>query len=442
MNRREFITVIGASAMLPSNAWGNNSNTNTMDVLIIGAGAAGISASRELQKRGLSTVVIEASDRVGGRVHTDYKIFGAPYDVGAHWLHIGEVNPFIKYGQQNGFDMYRSPDAEVFYVDNRQASDAEYIAFERAKQTATKAMIRAGKRGMDVAPSDVVPDLGEWSNSANLYLGAYEMAKDFNQFSCADWYTSEDGTDWYCREGFGTLFAHSAQDTSVEFNTAARMIRWDEKGVSVETNRGTIKAKAIIVTVSTGVLASGDIKFDPPLPVKTQEAINALPMGHYNHVALKLNRNFFGIGEDGYFAYQATQTSNGAPKGFGALVNASGHGITYCDIGGQFAKELSDLGKSATQDFVISELKQIFGSDIADAVNHSHTFDWTKHALTKGAYASASPGGAWARKQIRRAVADRIWFAGEATSKDNWATVAGAHKSGIRAAKKVAGALK
>lgn len=174
------------------------------------------------------------------------------------------------------------------------------------------------------------------------------------------------------------------------------------------------------------------------MPVKKQEAANNLTMGHYHHIALQLKENFFGIGEDGYYGYKITKESNGSPKGFAALVDASGHGISYCDIGGEFAREMSGNGTQAMRDFVISELKKTFGSDIEKAVINSHTFDWTKHPLTMGAYASAEPGGAWSRSELRIPEADRLWFAGEATSVDDWATVAGAHKSGIAAAKQVA----
>jgi monoamine oxidase len=264
------------------------------------------------------------------------------------------------------------------------------------------------------------------------------MAKDLDQFSCKDWYTAEDGTDWYCREGFGTLFAHSAQDVEVSLNTKVSVIRWGGQGVEVETNQGTLSAKAVVITVSTGVLASGDITFDPPLPDKKQEAVMALPMGHYHHVALQLSENFFGIGEDGYFGYKITETVNAAPKGFAALVDAGGHGLTYCDIGGALAKDMSAQGTAAMYDFVLGELMAIFGAGIEAAIVKSDTFDWTKHALSQGAYASAAPGGAWARAELRRPEADRMWFAGEATSADDWATVAGAHKSGKRVARKVA----
>ncbi len=412
-----------------------------IDVIIVGAGAAGISAARELKNLGYSTQVIEADSRIGGRVFSETTTFGVPYDVGAHWLHYREANPFVDYGLENGFDLYPAPEDEILYIGDRPASAEEMKTHWSNLEAANGAMLAAGRRGRDVAASEVVPDLGDWNLTTNLFAGAYEMAKDFDHFSCADWYTAEDGTDWYCREGFGTLFAHSARDVDVSLGTYAQIIRWGGQGVEVETNKGTLRARAVVITVSTGVLASGDIKFDPPLPDKKQDAFHALTMGHYNHVALHLKENFFGIGEDGYFGYKITEDSDGAPKGFAALVDACGHGITYCDLGGDFARQMSEQGIAAMYDFVIGELKKTYGADIEKSAIESHTFDWTQHPLTKGAYASAEPGGAWSRAELRAPEADRLWFAGEATSTDDWATVAGAHKSGLAVARQIARTL-
>ncbi|MEM9473053.1 MAG: NAD(P)/FAD-dependent oxidoreductase [Pseudomonadota bacterium] len=431
------MATLGAGTLFPQAAIGQTASAGNPDVVVVGAGAAGISAARELRKRGLSVTVIEADNRTGGRVFTDMSVFGVPYDTGAHWLHYREANPFVDYGLENGFDMYRAPDDERFHVGDRVATTEELEAFQTAKAAAVQAISKAGRQNRDVSPADVVPDLGDWNLTVNLHEGAYEMAKDFDRFSCADWYTGEDGTDWYCREGFGALFAHSARDVAVELNTRAETIRWGGQGVEIRTNRGSLRARAVLITVSMGVLASNDIRFDPPLPDKKQEAVNVLTMGHYHHIALQLKDNFFGVGEDGYFSYRVTEDNDGAPVGFAALVDAGGHGITYCDIGGEFAREMSARGVSDMHDFVISDLKKAFGSSVEKAVIKSHTFDWTRHRLTQGAYASAEPGGVWSRAELRRPEADRVWFAGEATSIDDWATVAGAHKSGLAAAAQI-----
>lgn len=412
------------------------------DVVVIGAGAAGISTARQLRNKGLEVTVVEAAGRIGGRVHTDNDVFGVPYDMGAHWLHYREANPFVDYGEDNGFALYAAPDDDVLQVGNRIATDSEREAFDDAVETAYRAISRAGSRGRDVAPSSVVPELGEWHPSAHLATGPYEMAKDFDHFSCADWYSAEGGTDYFCREGFGTLFAHSARDVPVTLNTTVQRIKWGGNGVQIETEQGTLSAKAVVVTVSTGVLAAGGVVFDPPLPEKTEAAFHDVTMGHYTHVALQLSENFFGIGEDGYFYYKIDKETNGSPEGFAALVDASGTGISYCDLGGDFARQMADAGDAATLDFVLAELRRMFGSNVDKALVGSHVADWTNNPLTLGAYASAEPGGAGARSILRQEIADRIWFAGEAMSTDDWATVAGAHKSGLQVAASVSNALR
>jgi choline dehydrogenase-like flavoprotein len=205
----------------------------TTDIIVIGAGAAGIGAARALRAKGLSVQVIEASGRIGGRVFSETTTFGVPYDVGAHWLHYAEDNPFVSYGKDNGFDLYAAPEDQVLYVGNREATDDEYDAFYDSLSAANRAMLKAGRKGKDIAAAEVIPDTGDWNMSTSFYTGAYEMAKDPADFSCADWYSSEDGTDWYCREGFGALFAHSARDVSVTLNTQAKTIRWGGTGVQV-----------------------------------------------------------------------------------------------------------------------------------------------------------------------------------------------------------------
>ncbi|MBZ8118281.1 FAD-dependent oxidoreductase [Roseovarius sp. LXJ103] len=429
------------AALLAAPLFAGRAYAAQTDVVVIGAGAAGIAAARDLRRAGLDVTVIEAGPRIGGRVVTDTTTFGVPYDVGAHWLHTETANPFVAYGRANGFDVYRAPDDEVLYVGDRPATDAEQAAYSSAHAQANRAIERAGAAGQDVSPASVIPDLGEWEPTANVLIGGYEMAKDLSNFSCTDWYTGAGGDDAYCREGFGTLFAHSARDVEVNLGVAARAVRFGGTGVEVETNEGTITARACVCTVSMGVLKAERIVFDPPLPDDKQEAIQMLTMGHYNHVALQFDENFFGVGSDGYYTYKIDKSVDGVPHGFAALVDASGSGLTYCDLGGDFARQMADAGKEAALDFTISELTKAFGSKARAALVKSSVTDWSNDPLTLGGYASAEPGGAWTRDAMRLPVADRLWFAGEAMSEGMWATVAGAHLSGQAVASQVRAAL-
>ena len=410
--------------------------------MVIGAGIAGLAATLTLLEKGKSVVLIEASDRIGGRAQTDTSIFGVPYDLGAHWLHNANVNPFVEYGKQNGFTVYAAPDDEILYVGDREASDDEYAAYEKAFKAANATIGKAGRKRQDVAPAAVVADSGEWTDLVHFAIGPYEMAKDFDRFSCVDWWNSEDGADWYCREGYGTLVGHYGAGVPVQLNTVAKTVRWGGNGVSVETSRGTIDARAAVITVSTGVLAAGDIAFDPPLPAEKQDAFHGITMGIYNHIALQFRENFMELGDDGYLLYKVDTHGAGSPRATGLLANMSGTNLSIADVGGEFARELETGGEAAGLDFALGELRRIFGSAVDSNFVKGHVTRWGLDPLFKGSYASAEPGAYKLRAKLRAPLAERLYFAGEACSSDEWATVSGAYKTGVAVGKSLAGTLK
>ncbi len=439
MDRRRFLAT--GSALLTSPLWARTARAAEPDVIVIGAGAAGIAAARSLLDAGLTVRVIEAAGRIGGRIHTDTATFGVPYDVGAHWLHRAERNPFVAYGRDNGFQVYPAPNKEILFVGDREANDAEYEAMEAELSETYGAILEAGARGRDVSPASVIAPGGTWGRLVHLLVGPFEMGKDFDRFSCRDWYNSEDGTDWFCKEGYGALWAHSAQGVAVELSTKASLVKWGGPGVAIETNRGTMRAKTCIVTVSTGVLAKEALSFDPPLSARKQESFHGISMGLYNHIALQFSENFFEIGEDGYVYYKIDEEVDGSPKGMGLLTNISGTTLSFGDVGGAFAAALEAEGKAAAIDFALSDLRKIYGGSVDKAFVKASVTSWGKNPLTYGSYASAEPGAYPMRAVLREPVGDRIWFAGEACSSLEWATVAGAHKSGIATAKDVAAHL-
>ena len=436
LSRRRFVA--GAAALAAVPFLSRTSTAAEIDVVVVGAGAAGLAATRELRHRRVSVATLEADARIGGRAHTDLAVFGMPYDVGAHWLHNAEINPFVKYAQDNGFAAYPAPEEETLYVGGREATDEEYAAWEAAYESAVEAISDAGRRGRDVSPASVVPDAGQWNDLVHFAVGPYEMAKDFDEFSCADWWNSEEGADWYCKEGYGALLAHSARDLDVRLSSRVRTIDWSGSGVVVETDAGRVRAKGCIVTVSTGVLASGDIRFVPALPGEKVESFHGISMGMYDHIALLFDENVLDTGPDEYFLYNADTHGAHSPALMGLLTNVSGTNLTLADVGGDFAMELVAAGGEAAIDFAKSELRKMFGSAVDEHLVKAHYAPWGNNALVRGAFASARPGAYPLRPVLRRPVGDRVWFAGEACSVDDWATVAGAHKSGQEVARLVA----
>ena len=440
VTRRRFVggaAAIGALPLLSGRA-----AAAEVDVVVVGAGAAGLAATRELLRQGMSVATLEASARIGGRAHTDLARFGVPYDIGAHWMQLGATNPFLPYARDHGFNVYPAPLEESVYVGDREASEAEYAAYDAAYDAAIAAISAAGRQNRDVSPASVVPDAGSWHDFVHFLIGPWEMGKDFDDFSCADWWNSEDGTDWYCREGYGAVLAHSARDLDVHLSTRVGNVDWSGSGVAVESDRGRIRAKQCIVTVSTGVLASGDIRFVPELPAETTESFHGISMGFYDHIALLFDENVFGTAPDEYLLYNASTHGARSPALMGLLTNVSGTGLTLADVGGDFARELEAAGGEAAIDFARSELRKMFGGAIERHLLKAHFTRWGHNPLTRGSYASAKPGAFPLRAVLRRPVGERVWFAGEACSLGAWATLGGAHESGVETARAVAAGIR
>ncbi len=431
-DRRQFIALTGVGAALPGVALGQSATTNP-DVVIVGAGAAGIAAAHKLRERGVSFVHVEAASRVGGRAYTESTTFGVPYDHGAHWVQNQSRNPYFDRAKDSEYRFYRAPENYGIYGTDGPATPAEETEFWDTWGKVEKALGNAGKRGKDVAPASVVPKGDAWSDTAWFGIGAWEMGKDMEGFSTLDWWNSAGSVDWYCAEGYGTLVADHAANLTVSLDTPVSKIRWGGTGVEVETPSGTIKARAVILTVSTGVLAAEGITFDPPLPVEKQESFHGISMGFYNHIMLQFSEDIFGLGEDGYLLHKV----DASKEAFGALTNASGQGLAYCDFGGSFARELELAGADAAVDFAVSKLRDLIGSDVDKYLQKTAVSEWGNDPLVRGCYASAAPGAYPMRAALRSSVADRIYFAGEACHEDLWATVGGADISGARVAEEV-----
>ncbi|RBI83482.1 FAD-dependent oxidoreductase [Rhodosalinus halophilus] len=433
LTRRGFVSISGAATLLPSAAAASQDFPANPDVVIVGAGAAGIAAAHVLRTAGLSHVHLEAGRYVGGRARTETESFGVPHDLGAHWVQNGRRNPYFARAEASGHRFYRAPEAFRIFTDDRPASPAETAELWDAWDAVEGAIGKAGRRGRDIAPAGVVPSTGTWTRTAWFGIGPWEMGKDMDAFSCADWWNSADSTDYYHAAGYGTLVATHAAGLPIARNTPATRIRWGGPGVEVETPRGMIRARAVIVTVSTGVLAAGGIAFDPALPEPKQASFHEIAMGDYNHITLRFAEDIFGMGEDGYLLHQV----DASDEAFGALTNASGTGLAYCDVGGRFARDLEQAGPDAAIDFVLGKLRGMIGSDVDRHYMGGAVTAWSSDPLVRGCYASARPGGYPMREVLRAPVADRIFFAGEACHEDLWATVGGADISGTETARAV-----
>jgi monoamine oxidase len=437
-----------------------NPSSSNADVVVIGAGAAGLSASSEFLKQGKSVICVEAMNRIGGRCFTDQRIFGIPYDIGAHWMHNYSGNHLAKYGIKNSdkFDVYKIKENLLVYDGLNKTSSNKLKKILRDIKTIkdeyldTKNNLNSNKKPPfkdDIPFINQIPTQvkeNDWFGTAHQIMGACLAGVDFNNFTIYDEFLNykEIGEgDGFVKEGYGSLVANLRKEIPVKLNTIVKEIKWDGKGVVVETSQGTIKSKICVVTVSTEVLNTGIIKFTPKLPLEKYEAFNGIKLGLYNHITLQLKDEFyknFEILPDTYLFSKIKNTVL-PPKGFFGSLRLHETNLSYFDVGGQFAENLEKEGERASIDFVTNSLRSTFGSKFDQFVIKAHATSWGKNKFSIGSYSSAKPGKAHLRGVLKSSVGDRIFFAGEATSL-NYGTVHGADLSGKEVADDVINLLK
>ncbi|MGX0976820.1 monoamine oxidase [Roseovarius sp. MBR-51] len=426
------LTMAGATSSLAQ------TRPTNPDVIIIGAGAAGLSAGRALRDKGKTCLIVEAAGRIGGRAFTESQSLGQPFDHGCSWISGSNRNVFTGLARDRGFTLVNHTDAEdhIFGLAGKPATDAEWAAYDRAWGAIERALERAGAQGKDVAAASVIPDL-PFGATIQSWIGAMDHGVDFDQLSTVDyWEGAEDQPSYLVREGLGAVVATLAQDLPIVLNSAAHTIDWSGAGVTVETTQGTLRARACLITVSTGVLNAGRIRFRPALPDWKLEAAADIPMGLLVKVPLLFDGARLGLTENAWITYQIPEDRAGEACYFVAW--PTGHDYIFGNIGGRLGWELSRAGQEATVDYALEQLVRLVGSDARTHFLRGLATDWAENPLTYGAYGAMRPGQKGARKRLAEPLAKRLYFAGEAMGGAHRTLVNGAYESGKATALRIA----
>jgi monoamine oxidase len=316
-------------------------------------------------------------------------------------------------------------------IGRRNARENEMEDYLAALVRANRAIAEAARGKVDVSCASALPkDLGDWRGSVEFFLGPFGCAKGLDEVSAYDFAKSaERDVDAFCRQGFGALVAKLAASLTVQLATPVTRISSTRKSVEVETTKGQLNARAVIVTASTAVLSAGKIKFNPDLPKRHVDAIGKLTLGSYDHVALELAGNPLDLQSDELVFEKAANQRTAA-----LLANISGSTLCLIDVAGPFGKSLAADGEAAMVAFATDWLANLYGPDTKKAVRRTAATQWSKDPWALGAFSSALPGWQPARKVLMEPVRDRVWFAGEAAHETLWGTVGGAWESGERAA--------
>jgi len=407
--------------------------SDTLDILIVGGGAAGIAAARRLAGLPLKARMVEAGDRLGGRARTE-RLGGMPLDLGCYWLHSAGRNAWARLACETGAAIDETPPSW-----QRQWQD---IGFSRAEQKEACAAYDAFDRKLreETPASDIAGEVldpacrwNPWLNALSGFINGAELsrlsARDYLNYDDAD-----TGVNHRLPAGYGAFVCAAVPDLPVMLGTPVLEIDRTGPLLAAVTERGRIMARTIIVTVSTGMLAQERLRFTPRLPEKV-EAAARLPLGLANKAFLLLDRPE---------PFEPDSQLIGDPKreDSGSYhLRPFGRSVVECFFGGGGARGLEAAGRGAACDFAIEQLVGLLGSEMRKRLTPMIETHWGAEPFVGGAYSHALPGHAAARLDLARPVEDRLFFAGEACSVSDFSTAHGAHDTGVAAAEAALRAL-
>jgi monoamine oxidase len=406
---------------------------SSVDVAVIGAGAAGVAAVRGLAGTGVSVVVLEASDRIGGRAHTIVRD-GHALDLGCGWLHSADENPLARLAEAGDFtvDRTRSPwESQAF---NHEMSPAEQAGFAAAWAAFEDRVVEAAARGEEGPASLLFEPDCRWNPRIDAISGALNGAR-FAEVSILDYDAYRDTeVNWRVVEGYGRLVERLGTGAPVVLDCPVSRVDRTGPVLRLETAKGAVEARAVILTVPTNLIAAEAVRFDPPLPDLMEAAAN-LPLG----LASKLHMTVMGA-EDFPPDSQLWGRSD-TPDTAGYHLRPFGRPMIEAWFGGDIARQLEADGEAAFFAFASDELVHLLGSSFRRRIAPVAASMWGADPWSRGAYSHALPGHAGDRARLKAPVENRLFIAGEATSDGFYGTAHGAWLEGERAARETLAAL-
>ncbi|WP_314454205.1 NAD(P)/FAD-dependent oxidoreductase [uncultured Microbacterium sp.] len=428
----------------------------TVDTIVVGAGVAGLAAARLLARAGRRVVVLEARDRVGGRVFTD-RADGHVTDRGASWIHGITDSPVAEAARAFGMPMVE------FTVGGYQPDSRPLTYFDAAGRRLDVPAVRQyadDVRALNATLVDVIADApadATYADVVEAALGAQEWdaerkerVREYNDRRAQEQYgvggeglgahglddDTVNGDEVVFPQGYDELAQHLAEGLDLRLAHVASAVRWSTTGVEVDTDQGTFAAADAVVTVPVGVLNAGDVVIEPPLPERHRRALGLLRMNAFEKVVLRFAERFW---------------------------DADVYGIRQLGDEGQWWHSWYDLGRlhdepalltfaagpaaMATRAWsddeivasTLAQLRRLYGDAVPEPTSAVVT-RWQDDPFSRGSYAYMLPGSISAdHDDLAEPVGGVLHLAGEATWGDDPATVPGAMLSGHRAAQNVLG---
>lgn len=412
---------------------------------------AGLITANVLEAFGIETIVLEARDRVGGRIATDHSWSGIPIDLGASWLNGVTANPLLSLARD-----LRLRTSESGYDDLAAVYDAEgkpiaRAAWAKVRQHAeailsgSAEMKRPRGRGRSLAEAmQILGARRDWTAEMLRHVRHYvhttveqEFACDVGEMCAHEWYNFADFGEGHLvlPNGFDEITEKLARGLDVRLEHVVERIEVHDRGVRIRTQRGNFSAARAVVTLPLGVLQSGRVEFVPPLPASKIAALRHLGMGVLDKLILRFPACFWPK-ETEWLEYAGERTGEWAL--FFNLFKHLREPVLVAFNSGRFARELERLPNARIVEECMATLRTMFGASIPSPEAHVVT-RWSSDPFSLGSYSYIPVGGSGDDMDaLAEPIGDRIYFAGEATSRSQYATVQGAFLSGFRAAGEIA----
>ncbi|MET3509970.1 flavin monoamine oxidase family protein [Plantibacter flavus] len=431
------------------------------DTVVVGAGVAGLVAARLLAAAGRAVVVVEARDRVGGRVSTERRD-GRVTDLGASWVHGVDDSAVAAAAEAFGMRTveftvggYQPDSRPIAYYgpDGRRLSDAEARGFAEDVHALDATLLGVvAESAPDASYRDVTEAalaLQAWETERVQRVREYLEHRSEEQYGA--WIEdlaahgldddAIDGDEVVFPDGYDVLPRRLADGLDVRLGRLVSHVRWSEGGGAAVTTRGpageeSYHADSVVVTVPVGVLQSEGFVIEPPLPEPVAGALSRLRMNAFEKVFLRFERRFW---DDDVYAIRQQGPEGRRWHSWYDLTTAHGAPTLLTFAAGPTAEEIRDWDESRVVDSILDQLRRLYG-DRVEAPTDVHVTRWQDDPFSHGSYAYMTVGSTTAdHDALATPVGDVLHLAGEATWTDDPATVTAALHSGHRAAERVLG---
>lgn len=426
------------------------------DTIVVGAGVAGLTAARLLARSGQRVVVLEARDRIGGRVWTD-RTDGHVMDRGASWIHGIDDNPVAAAAAAFGMPMheytvgsyqpdgrpiaYFGPAAERLsdidaqrFADDIHAIDAELIGLIAASapdatyaEVAESALVSLGWQGeradrvREFLRHRTEEQLGAWIED----LAGHGLDND-----------EIDGDEVVFPDGYGRLPENLAEGLDVRLENVVSQVRWAAHGVTVIVGGETFSADSAVVTVPVSVLQGDDFVIEPPLPDPNASALGRLEMNAFEKVFLRFPTKFW---DDGVYAIRQLGPEGEWWHSWYDLTALDGTPTLLTFAAGPAAMATRGWADASVAESVLVQLRRLYGDRVEEPTAVEVT-GWRDDRFARGSFAYMAVGASTDdHDNLATPVGGVLHIAGEATWTDDPATVTAAMCSGHRAAVNVLG---